>query len=664
VLGTLFRGRGVARVAVAGLAIGLAGLAGLAYWSTTSTARATYQIRQIEEISKHWAQVSLLIDVERDALDDYLRAGSEIGHQPLVSSLGSATPSLRWLQTSAGPEEAARAASVAKTYEAYTETLRELVSAGNRGDRAQVMLYAEQANLGASSLRKLSLANTERERQDLGAYIALVNQQNQRLRLAAEIIGLVDFLLLALCSLALLNHQRRIERQAVESRHQALHDSLTGVANRVLLSDRMERALLLAARRGGVVALLLLDLNRFKEINDTLGHHHGDLLLQEVAQRIAGVIRDHDTVARLGGDEFAVLLPEVHSEEATMRVAHRILEALRTPADLGGTVVDISASIGAALYPAHCDTAAELLQHADIAMYAAKRGHLGTVIYDPEVNQHSYQQLSLFGELRHAIEFDELVLHYQPKIEALEGRCCGVEALVRWQHPKRGLLLPGEFIPLAERTDLIRPLTDWVLREALRQHRVWRESGIVVSIAVNVAASCLLDPAFPEQVAALLARYEMLPALLTLEITESAMITDQARAAATLEHLNGLGIRLAIDDFGAGYSSMSHLQTMPLAELKVDRRFIGTLGRSDKDAAIVRAILEMAHALGVAVVAEGVEDRATWTSLRAMGCDAAQGYHFCKPMPVGDLLTWLAEPGRLAPVGMMAAPGARQPIGS
>ena len=642
-LGKLFRSRGVARAAVAGLTVGMAALAGLSLWGTAGTASATDEIRQIDGVSSHWAQVSMLVDVEHDALEDYLRAGTEIGRQPLIAALGSAGPSLTWLQTAAGPEEAHRAVSVSRTYQAYTQTLRQLVAAGNRGDRARVQLFAEQAGLSASSLRKQCLTNTERKRQDLNSYIAMVDQHNQRLRLAAEIIGVVDFLLLALCALALLNHQRRTERQAVESRHQALHDSLTGVANRTLLADRMERALTSAARRGNLVGLLLLDLDRFKEINDTLGHHHGDLLLREVAARILQVTRDQDTVARLGGDEFAVLLPEVASEESILRVAQRILDVLRGPADLGGTVVDISASIGAALYPTHCDTPAQLLQHADIAMYAAKRGQLGTVVYDQQVNNHSFQQLSLFGELRQAIDSDELVLHFQPKIDASTGRCRGVEALVRWQHPKRGLLPPGEFIPLAERTDLIRPLTDWVMRAAMRQHQAWRDSGLVLPIAVNVPATCLLDYAFPEQVAGLLEEYGMAPGLLTLEITESAMITDQTRAARILERLHHLGTRLSIDDFGAGYSSMSHLQTMPLDELKIDRRFIATLGRSEKDAAIVRAILEMAHVLQVAVVAEGVEDRATWTSLRAMGCDAAQGYHFCRPLPVGELVAWLAD---------------------
>ena len=649
----------MARAAVAGLTVGMAALAGLALWGTAGTASATNEIRKIDVVSSHWAQVSMLVDVEHDALEDYLRAGSEIGRQPLIAALGSAGPSLTWLQTAAGPEEAHRAVSVARTYQAYTQTLQELVAAGNRGDRARVQLFAEQAGLSASSLRKQCLTNTERKRQELNTYIAMVDQHNQRLRLAAEIIGVVDFLLLALCALALLNHQRRTERQAVESRHQALHDSLTGVANRTLLADRMERALATAARRGDLVGLLLLDLDRFKEINDTLGHHHGDLLLREVAERHpAGHPRPgHGGPARRGRVRGAAAGGRLGGVASCgWRSACSTCCAPR-PISAGPSCTSARASVP----PCTRRTATprpQLLQHADIAMYAAKRGQLGTVVYDQQVDHDSFQQLSLFGELRQAIDGDELVLHYQPKIDASTGRCGGVEALVRWQHPKRGLLPPGEFIPLAERTELIRPLTDWVMRAAMRQHRAWRDGGLVLPIAVNVAANCLLDDAFPEQVAGLLEEYGMAPGLLTLEITESAMITDQTRAAGILERLHHLGTRLSIDDFGTGYSSMSHLQTMPLDELKIDRRFVATLDRSEKDAAIVRAILEMAHVLRVAVVAEGVEDRATWTSLRAMGCDAAQGYHFCRPLPVGELLAWLADQP-----GPPAAEVSTQPVG-
>jgi diguanylate cyclase (GGDEF)-like protein len=642
-LGMIMRTRALARIAVVGLTIGLAALAALALFSTASTAQITAQVRSDDNVAAQWSQLILHVSFEDEQLADYLKAGSGGEQQPLISAVGSAEPNLRWLETKAGPAEAAAASTMRDSYQAYTDSLRQLIDAGKKGDWVEVSNLADEANLGAASMRKVSVSNVVRKGLEMNAYLEVVDQKNHQLRLAGGVVCAVDFLLLTLCALILLGHQRRIERQAVESRHQALHDGLTGIPNRILMNDRLEQALRAAGRHNEYVALLLLDLNRFKEINDTLGHHAGDLLLKVVAQRLVDVVRDHDTVARLGGDEFAVVLPRVGSVEHAMEIADRVLDALQRPADLDGIVVDVSGSIGVSVYPENGDNAIELLQHADIAMYTAKRGHLGTAMYDPDADQHNSALLVMLRELRQGIDSGELVLYYQPKIRAGGAGICGVEALVRWQHPTRGLLGPAEFVPLAEDSDLIGPLTEWVLDAALKQHREWRRAGRLLPIAVNIATRSLLDAGFADRIVAMLAEHEVAPGQLTLEITESALITDVACATDILRRLYTLGVRLAIDDFGTGYSSMAYLQTMPLHELKIDRRFIAAVQSSLRDAAIVRAILQLAHALGLEAVAEGVEDAGTWATLDEMGCDIAQGFLWSLPVVADDLTAWLAN---------------------
>jgi diguanylate cyclase len=450
------------------------------------------------------------------------------------------------------------------------------------------------------------------------------------------LLALGGFLLLAL------GYQRQLIRQAAASHHQALHDPLTGLPNRELFADRVGQAIRTADRQLRPAALLLLDLDRFKDVNDTLGHHHGDLLLDEVATRLTGVLRQVDTVARLGGDEFAVLLPEVDAEGAPA-VAEKLRVALHQPLTLDGVGLDLDASIGIAVYPDHGGDAAELLQHADVAMYAAKQTHAGFMVYDPAVDQHSPRRLALLGGLRRALERDELVLHYQPKADLSSGQVLGVEALVRWQHPAHGLLAPGEFIPLAERTGLIHPLTRWVLDAALRQAGQWRRAGHELSIAVNVSTRSLLDRDFPDQVADRLAAWQVPAGSLVLEVTESAVMADPALALDVLGRLHALGVGLALDDFGTGYSSMAYLKALPVDELKVDRSFVGQMASSTSDAVIVRSTIDLGHNLGLHVVAEGVESEGTWEELKTLGCDTAQGYHLGRPMPATELERWLQQ---------------------
>jgi len=421
------------------------------------------------------------------------------------------------------------------------------------------------------------------------------------------------------------------------SHQQAVTDPLTGLPNRRLLRDRVAQALLRARRTGETVAVMIIDLDDFKDVNDTLGHHAGDELLTLLAGRLRSALRAGDTVARLGGDEFAVLLPSVADEAAARGVAAALHAAIAEPVALAGLTLDTHASIGIALFPDHADDGDGLLQRADVAMYQAKAQHLGHEVYRPEDDVHSPERLGLVGELRRALEDGELVLHYQPKVDLASGLPAGVEALVRWQHPVRGLLPPGEFIPLAEHTTLIAPLTLHVMDQALAQARRWDAEGTPVAVSVNVSVRNLLDGAFPDHVASLLARHGVPAARLELEITETVLMANPARAMEILARLHALGVHLAIDDFGVGYSSLDYLKRLPVDVIKIDRSFVMHMATDPADAMIVRSTIDLARNLGLRVVAEGVEDAASLETLRGLGCHAAQGYHLGRPAPAAAL---------------------------
>lgn len=436
--------------------------------------------------------------------------------------------------------------------------------------------------------------------------------------------------------------ERKEQMAAIE--YQALHDALTDLPNRSLLSDRLHQAILNAIRDKTPLALIIMDLDHFKEINDTLGHHNGDLILKQVATRVRGVLRESDTVARLGGDEFAVLLPTADLIDAT-RIAKKILSALDQPFDLEGQSFHVGGSLGIALLPEHGRDGTALMKRADVAMYEAKRGKTGFALYDPSKDQHSLRNLSLMGDLRSAVEQNQLVLYYQPKVNMQTGRVSGVEALVRWQHPQHGLMYPDDFIPLAEQAGLIRQVTLWVLEKALAQHTDWLQMGIDLSMAVNLSARNLQDNVFPDEVGTLLRGYHHTQlSRLRFEITETAMMADPGRAAEILNALGAMGIRLSIDDFGTGYSSLAYLKQLPVAELKIDKSFVLGMSTDDNDAVIVRSTIDLAHNIGMRVVAEGVEDKKTYDMLAALGCDVVQGYFISRPVTPEELLRWLQNP--------------------
>jgi diguanylate cyclase (GGDEF)-like protein/PAS domain S-box-containing protein len=423
---------------------------------------------------------------------------------------------------------------------------------------------------------------------------------------------------------------------------QALHDGLTGLPNRSLLRMRLQQALAAQSADDQSVALLLLDLDRFKEVNDTLGHQVGDALLQETASRLQGAVRTSDLVARLGGDEFAIVLHGANAAGAT-HMAETLVRVLQAPFVLEGQPLVVDASIGIAIAPEHGQDADTMVRCADVAMYEAKRGGTRVALYCAANDQHSPDRLALLGELQHAIDHDELLLHYQPKLDLRDGRLVGVEALVRWEHPERGFLPPSEFIPLVEQTGLIYPLSRWVLGAALQQQRAWRDVGIEVPVAVNLSRRIVHDLELPDMVAGALARWFLPADSLVLEITESSLMADPLRADENLRQLHALGVQISIDDFGTGYSSLASLKNLTVDELKIDQSFVQAMATDTSSRAIVRAAIDLADALNLRVVAEGVEDRATWDVLAGLGCDVAQGYFVCRPIAAAELEAWVAE---------------------
>jgi diguanylate cyclase (GGDEF)-like protein len=423
--------------------------------------------------------------------------------------------------------------------------------------------------------------------------------------------------------------------------HEAAHDPLTGLPNRTLYRERAVEALLDAKANGTDIAVMLIDLDRFKEINDTLGHHIGDVLLQQIGPRLEAVLRRDDTIARLGGDEFAVLLHDVADQATAMDVADRMLEALEQSFTLADVVLDIDASIGIALHPEHGDDIDGLLQRADVAMYLAKETRSGYQVYSAERDPYSPKRLSLLHEMRQAIETGQFVLHFQPQSSLTSGRVIGVETLIRWQHPEHGLLPPDLFIPIAERSGLSKPLTLYVLDQSLAQVRRWHDEGFHISAAVNLTLRNLHDPTFPLDVARLLEVNGVGPEWLQLEITESIVMADPVRVLGVLKGLRDMGIELALDDFGTGYSSLAHLKRLPVHELKIDKSFVMNMTHDESDAVIVQSTIDLARNLRLRTVAEGVEDEATWYHLARLGCDVAQGYFLSRPVPAAELTAWL-----------------------
>ena len=451
------------------------------------------------------------------------------------------------------------------------------------------------------------------------------------------------------------------ERKSAEERmhYLAMYDALTGLPNRQLFHEQLELAVARAQRANSTMAVMFIDLDRFKRINDTLGHATGDMLLKEVASRLGGCVRASDyvarersmpamsggPVARLAGDEFTVTLDALRNPQDAGRVAQRILNEMARPFVLNGEEVVVTSSVGIAIYPQDGEQAGILLKNADAAMYQAKQ--LGKNTYQffaGEMNSAAVERLKMEGELRHALDRNELLLHYQPKVDVQTGRITGVEALMRWQHPERGLVPPGVFIPVAEETGLIVAMGEWVLEEACRQKQQWREAGLpAIDMAINLASPSFRKPDLVERVAATLQQHGVPPAELCLEATESILMRDADVTMATLNRLRDLGVKLSVDDFGTGYSSLSYLRRFPINQLKIDRSFVNEVTENPDDAAIIAAIASLAHTLKLEVVAEGVETAEQMSRLAEQGCRMMQGFFFSRPLPAAQMTRLLSD---------------------
>jgi diguanylate cyclase (GGDEF)-like protein len=428
-----------------------------------------------------------------------------------------------------------------------------------------------------------------------------------------------------------------------ETRRQAVTDDLTGLPNRRLFQQRLEEAIARGGTAGDGMAVLIVDLDHFKELNDTLGHQSGDELLRQIGPRLASVLRSVDTLARLGGDEFGVVIDTPSDKEDALAVASRIRDALAKPFEVQELALRVDASVGIALFPAHADNAGELLRRADVAMYQAKKGQSGAELYAPARDTHSRERLALAAELAEGLRGDEIEVRFQPMADARTRRVVGVEALARWRHPVHGLLLPADFIPLAETTGLIRSLTRHVMDLALAQCEAWRRAGLDLHVSVNVVAADLLDDDLPAQVAAALERHQLPPSALVIEVTESSVLSDPLRIHNVLAHLDDLGVCVSLDDFGTGFSSLGHLKSLPVGEIKIDRSFVSQMTSNAADAAIVNTTIQLAQRLGKRVVAEGVADEKAWRRLAAAGCHIIQGYALSRPRSAQHLVPLLDE---------------------
>jgi diguanylate cyclase (GGDEF)-like protein len=433
-----------------------------------------------------------------------------------------------------------------------------------------------------------------------------------------------------------------LARKQRENEFQAFHDHLTGLPNRLLFRLSLGQAIENAAESGGRIAVMLMDLDHFKEVNDALGHHVGDRLLAAVGPRLADALRDGDLMARLGGDEFGVLLPEVTDDAAAVAVAQRLIEGVHRPIEVDEMDLDVTGSIGIAFFPDHARDADTLLRHADVAMYAAKDAGIGFEIYDELIDRHKPELITLVHQVRPAIDQGQFRMHYQPKVRLSDGRVAGAEALIRWHHPTLGRLGPSDFIPTVEKTVLLQPLTHWALNDVIRTWKRWSDDGVRIPVAVNVSPRTLLDQDLPELVRQLLDRWNVPARFLRLELTENFLVADSGRSSTVLDDLSAVGVGLSIDDFGTGFSSLSYLKRLPIDEIKVDRSFVSHMLERVEDFTIVRATVELGRNLGLRVVAEGVQDRDTFDRLGDFGCDEAQGFYIARPLDADAFWSWVS----------------------
>ncbi|HEY6529045.1 MAG TPA: EAL domain-containing protein [Cellvibrionaceae bacterium] len=584
----------------------------------THRQRAERQIRELNTLQQaifDGANYSIVATDEKGVIHTFNRAAERMLGYSGREVIGKSTPARFHAENELRRRAHEATEELARPIQSGFDTLIARVLEGAVDEREWTYVRKD----GSSFPVLLSVTALRNNLGDVTGYLCIASDITERIRANAE----------------LLHSKREIERNAN-------HDLLTGLPNRSRLHDVARAAIRNAQERGQKLALMLLDLDRFKEVNDTLGHAVGDQLLKQVAQRLQALLISYGAyLYRLGGDEFAILVTRIQDKDATMRLATTVKASLRQPIQIEGITLELGGSIGVALFPDHGDSSHGLLRCADVAMYKAKQQSSGALFYEPQFDFHSPRRLTLLAELGAAIRNNDLILHYQPRVDLASGRCIGCEALVRWQHPTLGLIPPNEFIPLAESSDLIQPLGIWVLETAMAQARIWETNGLNLIVSINLSARNLMENAFPQCIEQTLAAHGLPAERLEIEITESTLISDPERTLMVIHRINNLGVRFAIDDFGTGYSSLAYLKRLPIQTLKIDRSFIRDLLSDDQDAMIVRSTLDLAHNFGLSVVAEGVEDEATLQELKRLRCEQIQGFLFSKPLPVAEFEQWL-----------------------
>ena len=627
--------------ATAGLVAVVLGVSGFAWWAAQATAASAKTAVSATAVSDDFADAARAVAAEESLERKYrLEPGPEI-HTQFDQAAADLVTAANTLRRDGQPDDLALAEHLLEAHREFLQAIDRMFAAVDAGDSAlATRIDNEEVDPSFGVIQRQVTAAAAQHHREAAEALSELQSLASFTERTTPLVFMTGVAMVLIFGLLMRRAKRLVEAQHRQALYDSMHDRLTGLPNRTLLADRLEQALRSGRREQATTGLLLIDLDRFKEVNDTLGHHYGDALLQQIGPRLSSVLRGVDSVARLGGDEFAVLLPTVSGVDAALAVAEKLRHALTDPFVVDDVALDVEASIGVVVSGEHGQHTATLLQRADVAMYVAKEQNLGVFAYDPQADAHSPERLAVLGDLRRGLDRGELFLHYQPKVSLSSGETVGAEALVRWAHPDRGTVAPDQFIPLAEHTGLIGPLTLYVLDAALAQVRAWLDAGWTVPVAVNLSARNLLDQRLSDQIVELLAKHRVRPDMLRLEVTESAIMTDPARAQALLARLHKLGVAIAIDDFGAGYTSLAQLKTLPVTELKIDRSFVTTMDTDVANALIVRSVVDLGHNLGLTTIAEGVETQASMDTLTGFGCDIVQGYHLARPMAAADFLAW------------------------
>ncbi|NJC70304.1 EAL domain-containing protein [Planosporangium thailandense] len=630
------------RIAVAGLVIVVLALSAVALWAARTSAQAASDAAAANRLAAYYLEASQAVSEEKSLERKYRIDPLPANRAAHTAAAHRFVNAIARIKAEGDANDRAAVEAIMPMHNNFLTSTDNMYSAIDRGDSTlAAWIELSQADPLLNIQFEIDRGAAAHRRQALDQ-LATMGRISNAMAWGVPLVFGFGLVTAAVFSVMLRRYRRDLDIQRAQALHDSLHDNVTGLPNRALLATRLHDAVRTATQTGERVGLVLLDLDRFKEINDALGHRYGDELLTQVGPRLAATVRETDTVARLGGDEFAVLLPDVTSLDDVLGVVEKLRAAIEAPIQIAGVDLSVEASLGVVVSGEHGDDTQTLLRRAEVAMYVAKARNRGVAVYDPSEDAHDPGRLALLSELRRAIDQRELVLHYQPKVSLSTGDVCGAEALVRWNHPQRGMVPPDRFIPLAEHTGLIGPLTRYVLDMALREARRWADEGHPLQIAVNLAARNLTDPDLVDDVLRLLEAHQVPAHLLCLELTESAITTEPEHALRLLTQLRAAGISLAVDDFGAGYTSLAQLKNLPITELKIDRSFVATMTTERSNGLIVRSIVDLARNLGLTTVAEGVEDAEIVDALAADGCSVAQGYHLSRPLPAVDFDRWYA----------------------